>query len=158
MYKFITRVRSRILVLLTHNLALPLLKYARKPEVFPYSLEALESFPDGTMGKDLFLFLEKKNLALLPYYARHDMKHILLGYDTTEEGEVCLQCFMLGTRHISFPVLATVIYGVLTMPEHWQLFRIAWQKGKLAENMEDWNWFGLLHTETETLKKKLMKQ
>jgi ubiquinone biosynthesis protein Coq4 len=56
---------------------------------------------------------------LLPYYARHDIKHILLDYDTKNEGEGCLQCFMLGNGHVSFPVVATVLYGWATMPEHW---------------------------------------
>ena len=76
-------------------------------------------------------FLEIKELRILPYYARHDMKHILLDYDTTDEGESCLQCFMLGNRHISFPVMATVLYGFITMPEHWRAFKKAYNRGKL---------------------------
>ena len=155
MYHLMIKIRSAILVFLTHNMALPFLKLVRRPEVFPYSMEALEQFPANSLGKDLFDFLREKNLALLSYYARHDMKHILLGYDTTDDGEVCLQCFMLGNGHISFPVLATVCYGFFTMPEHWKLFRTAYKKGKQAPPLENWKWFELLQVQTVLLKQKI---
>ncbi|MFZ1527133.1 MAG: Coq4 family protein [Ferruginibacter sp.] len=155
MYQLMIKLRSAILVFLTHNMALPLLKLLRRPEVFPYTMEALQQFPANSLGKDLHDFLGNKQLALLPYYARHDMKHILLGYDTTDDGEVCLQCFMLGNGHISFPVLATVIYGLVTMPEHWKLFKAAYKRGKKAPELENWKWFELLQQETAILKQKI---
>jgi hypothetical protein len=133
-------------------MALPLLKLIRKPEIFPYTSDELKLFPDHTLGKDLITFLEVKQLDLLPYYARHDMKHILLDYDTTDEGESCLQCFMLGNGHVSFPVLATVMYGFITMPEYWGKFRNAFNRGKRSPAIGDWQWFDLLHASTVSLK------
>lgn len=155
LYKLIRKRRAGLLVWLTHQMALPLLKLIRKPERFPYSLEALNDFPDGTLGKDLFNFLESKELELLPYYARHDIKHILLGYDTTEEGEGCLQCFMLGNGHLSFPVLATVIYCFVVMPEYWGLFRAAFRRGRATTPIRDLKWFELLTQPTRELKEKI---
>ncbi|MEJ7589142.1 MAG: hypothetical protein WKI04_16415, partial [Ferruginibacter sp.] len=96
MFKIIIKFRSKLLVFLTHNLALPLLRSIRAPQQFPYTKEELHQLPEATLGKELVIMLDKKGLNLLPYYARHDIKHILLQYDTTDEGEVCLQCFMLG--------------------------------------------------------------
>ena len=151
----VRKIRSSILVMLTHQLALPLLRLIRKPEIFPYPAEGLKQFPEQSLGKDLFLFLEKRNLPLLPYYARHDIKHILLDYDTTDDGEVCLQCFMMGNGHFSFPVAATVLYGYITMPEHWKKFRIAYQRGKNAVPISDWVWFDILHEPTQSLKQKI---
>ena len=107
---------------------------------------------EGSLGKDLYNFLENKDLHLLPYYAKHDIKHVLLDYDTTGEGEVCLQCFMLGNRHISFPVAATVVYGMLTMPEYWTKFRKAYLRGQMAPDIRDWKWFGIMTEETAALK------
>src|SRR6187402_2873865 len=99
MHKLIVQIRSHMLVFLTHNMALPILKLIRSPEKFPYTREDLHQLPDGTLGKELVTMLDRKQLKLLPYYAKHDIKHILLQYDTTDEGEICLQCFMLGNRH-----------------------------------------------------------
>lgn len=155
MQTWLIKLRSALLVWLTHKLALPVLKLIRKPELFPYSVEDLETFPDGTLGKDLVNFLEAKELELLPYYARHDMKHILLDYDTTDEGEGCLQCFMLGNKHISFPVLATVTYCVVTMPEYWGKFARAYNRGKAAPEISHWRWFEILMMPTEELKAKI---
>jgi ubiquinone biosynthesis protein Coq4 len=94
----------------------------------------------------------------LPYYARHDVKHILLGYDTTDEGEGCLQCFMLGNGHISFPVTATVLYGIFTMPEHWKAFAKAFKRGQNCKPIANWKWFEILATETSVLKKMIDKE
>lgn len=158
MYKFIIKLRSGILVWLTHRLALPVLKIIRRPERFPYSMAELNNFPAGTIGKDLADFLDNKELELLPYYARHDMKHILLDYDTTDEGEGCLQCFMLGNGHISFPVVATVLYCFTTMPEYWHHFVSAYKRGKQSEKIGSLNWFGILQTPTAELKQLIEKK
>lgn len=154
-YRQIKKVRSALLVFLTHRLALPLLKKVRKPERFPYTVEALQQFPVNTLGFDLVNFLHHKELQLLPYYARHDIKHILLQYDTTEEGEVCLQCFMLGNGHVSFPVVATVLYGFFTMPEYWTGFKRAYQRGKKCSPISNWKWFEILDQQTEDLKQQI---
>jgi hypothetical protein len=145
------RVRAIILVWLTHTVALPLLKLVRRPEKFPYTEADLAGMPPGTLGNDLMRFLRGKQLHLLPYYVRHDMKHILLQYDTTGEGEVCLQCFMLGNGHLSFPVLSTVLYGLVTMPEHYGLFCRAWQRGRACQPLEGLDWTALLPLSTHSL-------
>lgn len=150
-YQIFAGLRARILVLLTHNMALPMLRIIRRPELFPYTAGQLKNFPGGSLGNDLLLFLERKNLKLLPHYAKHDLKHILLQYDTTGEGEVCLQCFMLGNRHLSFPVAATVLYGFITMPEYWAVFRQAYRRGKKSIPIKDWQWFCILQEPTQTL-------
>jgi ubiquinone biosynthesis protein Coq4 len=155
MYQFLVKVRSAVLVFLTHHMALPLLKLVRKNEVFPYTREDLCFFPPDTLGKHLVDFLDVNNLQLLPYYARHDIKHILLGYETTDEGEGSLQCFMLGNGHLSFPVVATVVYCFLTMPEHWHLFRKAYRRGKEANNISEWKWFEILKEPTISLQQKI---
>ena len=121
-------------------------------------MEELNLFQEGTMGKDLANFLDNKELELLPYYARHDMKHILLEYDTTDEGEGCLQCFMLGNGHLSFPVIATVIYCFCTMPEYWQHFRAAYGRGKCSSAIGRLNWFAVLPMPTSELKKLIVKK
>lgn len=151
MNRVVTKIRSAILVYLTHHMALPILQVIRKPQKFPYSPGQLKQFPEGSLGKDLISMLEKKKLQLLPYYAKHDIKHLLLQYDTTDEGEVCLQCFMLGNRHLSFPVVATVLYGFVTMPEYWRKFKQAYKRGYKSKPMQGWQWFALLHQPTQSL-------
>lgn len=149
------KIREYILVFLTHRIALPLLKVVRKPNVFTYSEDDLSSLPIGTLGNDLYIFLKQRNLPLLKHYARHDLKHVLLGYDTTEEGEACLQSFMLGNGRVSFPVLATVGYSFLTMPEYWATMKKAFNEGKRCNSIHDWKWDEILHLPTRYLRIKM---
>ena len=155
MKKSAIKIRETILVFLTHKIALPFLKLVRRPNEFTYSEDDLRSLPPGTLGNDLFLFLNQRNLPLLKHYARHDLKHVLLGYDTTEEGEACLQSFMFGNGRISFPVLATVTYSFLTMPEHWRKMKKAFLQGKKSNPIHGWKWNDILKEPTDELRRKI---
>jgi len=155
MRKSIIKIRETILVLLTHKIALPMLKLVRRPNEFTYSEDDLQSLAPGTLGNDLFVFLNQRNLPLLKHYARHDLKHVLLGYDTTEEGEACLQSFMFGNGRISFPVLATVTYSFITMPEYWSKMKKAFLQGKKSDPIHVWKWNELLKEPTEELRRKI---
>lgn len=144
-----------MLVFLTHTIALPVLRFARRPNTFTYNEEELKALPAGTLGNDLYVFLKQRNLPLLKHYARHDLKHVLLGYDTTEEGEACLQSFMLGNGRVSFPVLATVTYGFLTMPEYWGYMRKAYSAGKMSAPIHKWKWNEIARLQTSDLRRKI---
>ena len=155
MKKKLLKIRKQLMVFLTHKIGLPTLKLVRRPNVFTYTDSELQSLPAGTLGNDLSVFLKERNLPLLKHYTRHDLKHVLLGYDTTEEGEACLQSFMLGNGRISFPVLATVGYSFITMPEYWAKMRKAFQEGKQCEPIHAWKWNEILQLPTEELRKKI---
>ena len=158
MYRNFVKIRSAVLVFLTHSIALPILKVVRRPQLFPYNRLQLLQMQEGTMGNALIKMLDDNNLALLPYYAKHDIKHILLGYDTTDKGEVCLQCFMLGNGHISFPVFITVVFGFVAVPEHWGSFTKAYRRGRRSTPIENWKWFEILHEPVVSLQQKLIRQ
>jgi len=158
MKKRLKKYRTAGLIFLTHKVALPIVKLMRRPIPFRYSELELYMLPDGTLGKDLYNFLEQRNLPLLKHYARHDIKHVLLGYDTTDEGEACLQCFMLGNGRISFPVLATVGYALITMPEYWSRMRRAYRQGRCCSSFHNWSWNELLTAPTAELRNKIFRQ
>ena len=155
MKKLLIRFRTAMLVFLTHRMALPLIRRMRSSPNFDHDIEDLSLLPDGSLGRDLYLFLEKRDLPLLPYYARHDIKHVLLGYDTTDEGEACLQSFMLGNGRISFPVLATVLFGFITMPEHWSKMKVAYRRGKESNAFHHWSWNTMVWEPTSSLQEKI---
>lgn len=146
-----------MLVLLTHHLGLPALKIFRKPQPFPYTTEKLLQMEQGTMGRELIEFLQTKNLELLTHYTRHDLKHIVLCFDTTEEGELCLQSFMLGNGRVSFPVLATVLFGLFTAPEYWRKMFVSFREGKKCIAIHKWDWFELIPQQTTEIRNKIFK-
>jgi len=155
MKKSFIKIRSVILVFLTHQIALPLLKIMRKPNEFTYTMEQLKVLPTDTLGFGLYDFLQQRKLPLLKHYTRHDIKHVLLKYDTTDEGEACLQSFMLGNGRVSFPVLATVCYGLITMPEYWKSMRKAFRTGKQCRSFHGWQWNDLMAEKISVLQHKI---
>lgn len=155
MKRLLKKLRSNVLVLLTHTIALPILKIIRRKKKFPYSMEQLSALPYETVGNELWQLLNAENLRLLPYYERHDIKHVVLNYPFTDEGEVSLQFFMLANGRVSFPVLATVIYGLVTMPEYYSSFKKAWQRGKQAKSLENMDWFGIMELPLAVVQKQV---
>lgn len=144
MIKLMKKIRSSLLVILTHTFALPILKIVRRKKKFPYSMEQLSALPFETVGNELWQTMNAHNLRLLPYYERHDIKHVVLNYPFTDEGEVCLQFFMLANGRVSFPVIATVIYGLVTMPEYYDSFKEAYKRGKAAGDFSKLDWFAIM--------------
>jgi hypothetical protein len=83
------------------------------------------------------------------------MKHIVLGYPTTDEGEVRLQAFMFGNGHMSFPVFITIVFGILAMPEHWKATVRAYHRGKRSARIANWNWNVLVCQPNAMLRSKI---
>lgn len=151
--KALKKFRSALLELLTHRIALPLISRFRNKPKFPYTMEQLLAFEEGSLGKDLALYLRKMNFNLLPNYEQHDCKHIILGYEMDEVGEARMQFYFLGNRHYSVPVLTTVIICFFLMPEHWMQFRKDFIKGRHAPTFDDVDFGAIALQPTVELKK-----
>jgi ubiquinone biosynthesis protein Coq4 len=152
--KAIKKLRSKLLELLTHKMALPLVTKFRSTPPFPYSMEQLLEFPDHTLGKDLAIYLRKMNFRLLRNYERHDCKHIILQFEMDEVGEARMQFYFFGNRHYSFPVISTVIMVSLLMPEHWKKFYHEFKRGRKAPNFDDVDFGQLVMKNTGELRKR----
>ncbi|RQO30575.1 hypothetical protein DBR32_13540 [Taibaiella sp. KBW10] len=138
------KLREGVLVFMAHKMGLPYFRLIRKKPSFPYTKEQLAAMPEGSVGKTMYVFFQKNNLDLLPYYEKHDIKHVVLGYEADEEGEVCLQCFMLANGRMTIPVWIAVGYGVVTMPEYWAAFYKAWIRGRRNKSLQQTDWFALI--------------
>lgn len=144
MLTILKKLRRNLLVWSTHSLALPAIRRLKGLPAFPYNLQQLAAMPAGSLGAALVRFLQVHQLKMLPSYEPHDIKHIVLGYAPDEEGEVALQCFMLGNGHRSPAVWLTVLAGLLTMPEYYRSFYKAWQRGRHTPPIEHTDWTSLM--------------
>jgi len=151
--KKIKQLRSTLLEFLTHKLALPLITNFRKKQHFPYNMEQLLLFPEGTLGKDLALYLKSRNFTLIPNYERHDCKHIILQYEMDEEGEARMQFYFLGNRHYSVPVIMTSVMCFFLMPDHWKNFYHEFKKGRKAVTFDDMDFGKAVQMRTADLRK-----
>lgn len=79
----------------------------------------LQEYPSGTVGHELLQFLAKNDFDFVPYYEHHDMKHVLLGYDTSAKGEICMQVFMFGNAGVSLISLSLFLSFAIWTPDIW---------------------------------------
>lgn len=150
----IKAIRSFLLEFFTHKAAIPFVLFFRKKNLFIYSMEDLEQFPDGSLGKDLVNQLKANDFTLLKNYERHDCKHIILGYPMDELGEASMQFYFLGTRHYSVPVMLTVTVCTIIMPDYWSHFYKAFQRGKKGRKLNNLNFNELVHLPTTEIRSK----
>ncbi len=61
-----------------------------------------------------------------------------------------LECFMPGNGQISFPLAATVLYGIVTKPEYWRSF----SRVKKSIPINSWQWHLIVSEPTVALQKK----
>lgn len=140
--------RCRLLEWGTHDLMLPIIRTLKHLPEFPYTAADLRKMPSGSLGKELLHFLEGRQLHLLKGYESHDIKHTLLGYGPTEDGEAAMQYFFLGNGQRSFPVIITVAVTLIIMPEYYGIFRRAYKRGKATPSLNGVQWFDLLPYQT----------
>lgn len=132
--------------------AVPFLNLFRNPPQWPFTLNQQREMPVGSLGKDVAVFLDSRNLPLLPKYESHDHVHILLGYGTTPLEELKLQAFMVGNGSSSFAGKVLFVLGVLITPEYWPVLKTEIKRGQSADRIANYQLEKLANDPTETLR------
>ena len=78
----------------------------------------MRTLPAQTVGHDLAHLLDSKGLKLIPGFARHDLNHLILGYDMDPEEELCMQAYLIGNGNWQPQVLLFLSSAVL-LPSLW---------------------------------------
>lgn len=113
----------------------------------------LDQMPDGTLGKDLSLFLKRYNLHMMPKAEFHDVYHVLFGYETNIRDEACIQFVPLGNGRYSLPYIACTLISAAFYPEYWGDFYRAYKRGQNANRFHDWDFEKLLLYKTKNVRK-----
>lgn len=123
--------KHRILAKLI-QLSVPFLNLFRNPKKWPYSFNQLSKMENGTLGKELYNFLNNRGLEYLPKYEVHDAYHALLGYGTTVTEELKLQAFMFANGNATFAGKVLLSIGVIIFPSKIPTLKIEYNRGKNA--------------------------
>lgn len=126
------------------------LRRQRKP--WSITVEQMGAMPEGSLGRDVYLFLEENNLALMPRAEFHDVHHVLFGYGTNIKDETLVQFVPLGNGKVSLPYLASTIVSILFYPEYWDDFYKAFQRGRKATTFYNWDFESLLTQPTSEIR------
>lgn len=118
-------------------------------------MTGLENYQEGTLGKELWLLMKQKNLAFVPWYENHDLKHVLLGYPQYPPDEIRMQAFMFGNA--GFSVIHTLIFllFVIWIPEVWPELPYHYRVGKLTAPVGSWRLADVADRELADLRKQI---
>jgi len=98
-------------------------------------LAYLRSLPEGTVGCDLAKMLDSRGLKLIPGFEKHDLNHLILGYDMTPEDELCMQAYLIGNGHWQLQCFLFLSSAVLLpglWSELWDHYQLGRQSKPLA--------------------------
>lgn len=101
------------------------------------SHEQLRTLPLGTVGREIADTLDSRGYELLPFFADHDMKHIVLGYDMTEMDELRMQLYMIGNGNRSLACLLPTIGSIPFYPQLWREISYHYRLGKAGRCITD---------------------
>ena len=96
----------------------------------------LVHLPDGSLGKELDLWLKSYEINLISGYENHDVKHVLTDYKSEGLDEIRLQVFMLGNGNYSLTCLLLCAMALI-FPEYYTTFKIDFAKGSLCKPLKD---------------------
>ncbi|MGD1843809.1 MAG: hypothetical protein ACFB10_00265 [Salibacteraceae bacterium] len=155
---FLSEVREKIVFAIFRSIQ-PfyfLSRFKRQP--WNLSTEDLSQFPKASLGHDLYLFLTRNQLQLLPRAEFHDTYHVLFEYGTTMKEETCGQFITLGNGKKSLANLTCVGIALFFYPEEWTNFQRAYQTGKQALPFHKWDMKRHLSTPTATLRQLIFQE
>lgn len=78
----------------------------------------MRSLPAHTVGHDLAQMLDSKGLKLIPGFAKHDLDHLILGYDMDPEDELCMQAYLIGNGRWQ-PQVFLFLSSAVLLPGLW---------------------------------------
>ena len=132
--------------------------FKKKQMAWTTSRTQLRQYEEGSLGKDLAIFLTINQFELEAKFEKHDIYHVLTDYTTTVVGEICLSIFLIANGKRSIYTRGVAFVGSIAMIEHFKLFKAAYLRGKYAHSIAKWQFEHLLKENTNDLKKQIFKQ
>ena len=92
--------------------------FKQKKEPWGLTKAALLTYPEGTLGNGIGLFLQANGFEVIDKVERHDAYHVLLGFNTRAQDEIALQYVCLGNGKRSKYLFGVILLGSFILPEY----------------------------------------
>jgi len=148
-------LRNQFITCMASHIYFPLIKAIYKPAYSPISSEVLEHCPADSLGAHTYLFLKQRQIEFFHGYEVHDLKHVVLNFDTDTRGEIMMQYFELGNGNSSLVVWIVLVFGTLLMPEYLRLYRQAYHQGQQCQKIDSLQLENELQSSLLAIRKKL---
>ncbi|MGB1032473.1 MAG: hypothetical protein ACPGWM_07650, partial [Flavobacteriales bacterium] len=149
---------ARRIIKTSFDYAVSIIAHFSKMDRYHEKLSELRKLDRGTLGKAIANCLDEHDLDLVPMFESHDLKHVLLEYNMTPEGEIRLQAFMIGNGNYSIPSFAIFFFGAFLLPDLWPTFYGDFSKGRNTIPLANWTIENYAQHNLNDLKSQLMQE
>lgn len=104
-----------------------------------YSLADYKAMAPNTVGRLYYNFIESKTIAYKPNLIKHDMKHIILGYQMDIKDELNIIAFLLGNKSHNKVGLLYLLTCLMIVPEYIPKLRQPYKRGKQTKRLKDYS-------------------
>jgi ubiquinone biosynthesis protein Coq4 len=106
----------------------------KRKQYLPF--EEYAKLPKNSLGRNFYNYLKAEKIAFKPNLIRHDLKHILLGYEMKMPDELKINAFLLGNRYYNPLGITYLFICVLIVPEIIPELKKAYQRGRTAVSLK----------------------
>lgn len=110
-----------------------------KDRAWPYQLEDYQKMKQHTLGWHYNNLLENKVISYKANLVKHDMKHLILGYDMSIENELNIVAFLLGNKSANKLSIVYLIICLLIVPEYTKKLKKHYIRGKNTLRIKDFD-------------------
>lgn len=96
------------------------------------SAEDYRNMPANSTGKKLVTYMDSVHISFNPCLVKHDLKHILSGYEMITPHELRIQAFLLGNRCTNAMSVIYLAICTAIVPEYVAQLKKDFQRGRKA--------------------------
>ena len=150
-----TKFRDFMIELVAVKMLFPIAGMLQQKSPGQLEIEDLCNLPNGTFGHALGKHMQHYKIAFIPGFEEHDMKHLLLSYPLTVQGEMRLSAFEFGTGNRSFMTLGVFFPAFVLAPELWPVLKQDYQKGQKNKQVRSVHLKSWIHAPVAEVMKQL---
>ena len=99
--------------------------------------EQYGKLPKNSLCHSFYKYLKKEGISFKPNLIRHDLKHILLGYEMKMPDELRIHAFQLGNRYHNPIGITYLIVCSILVPEILPNLKSDFKRGRRAKPMKN---------------------
>ncbi|MFK8044682.1 MAG: hypothetical protein AB8B72_04255 [Crocinitomicaceae bacterium] len=120
-----------------------------------YRVEDYKKMKVGSLGWKYHKLVLSGTIQFKANLIKHDMKHIILGYDMTIKNELNIVAFLLGNKSANKVSTLYLITCLLFVPEYFTKLRKHYKRGQIAHRIKDYNLSNFVEMDLKSIQKTL---
>ena len=123
-----------------------------KDRDWPHKAEDYGLMPKLSVGHQYSKLISSKTIEYKPNLVKHDMKHIILGYDMNIRNELNIVAFLIGNRSSNKVSIFYLIICLLIVPEYLFQLKKHFKRGRSANRLKDYNIASLVEHDLKSVR------